>query len=278
MMWRMALPALSGFAMIGVALFAATAYQTEIAQWRRQREEALQRDGGWLTVAGLFWLHEGANTFGKDPGNEIVLPDGQATAGVFELHGGKVTVRMDGATRELWPDSLDVAKVGRLSLFVIQRSDKFGIRLKDPQSQYRRDFHGIETYPAQEEYKVTAKWLVEPRKIPILNILGQTESMDSPGYALFSLHGHQYRLRPYLETADAKELFYVFRDQTSAKETYGAGRFLYSAMPAGGHVVLDFNKAYNPPCAFTPYATCPLPPPENRLAVRIEAGEKKYGH
>jgi uncharacterized protein (DUF1684 family) len=278
MMWRMALPALAGFAMIGVALFAATAYQTEIAQWRRQREEALQRDGGWLTVAGLFWLHEGANTFGKDPGNEIVLPDGQATAGVFELHGGKVTVRMDGATRELWPDSLDVAKVGRLSLFVIQRSDKYGIRLKDPQSQYRRDFHGIETYPAQEEYKVTAKWLVEPRKIPILNILGQTESMDSPGYALFSLHGHQYRLRPYLETADAKELFYVFRDQTSAKETYGAGRFLYSAMPAGGHVVLDFNKAYNPPCAFTPYATCPLPPPENRLAVRIEAGEKKYGH
>jgi uncharacterized protein (DUF1684 family) len=278
MMWRMALPALAGFAMIGVALFAATAYQTEIAQWRRQREEALQRDGGWLTVAGLFWLHEGANTFGKDPGNEIVLPDGQATAGVFELHGGKVTVRMDGATRELWPDSLDVAKVGRLSLFVIQRSDKYGIRLKDPQSQYRRDFHGIETYPAQEEYQVTAKWLVEPRKIPILNILGQTESMDSPGYALFSLHGHQYRLRPYLETADAKELFYVFRDQTSAKETYGAGRFLYSAMPAGGHVVLDFNKAYNPPCAFTPYATCPLPPPENRLAVRIEAGEKKYGH
>jgi uncharacterized protein (DUF1684 family) len=278
MMWRMALPALAGFAMIGVALFAATAYQTEIAQWRRQREEALQRDGGWLTVAGLFWLHEGANTFGKDPGNEIVLPDGQATAGVFELHGGKVTVRMDGATRELWPDSLDVAKVGRLSLFVIRRSDKYGVRLKDPQSQYRHDFHGIETYPAQEEYKVTAKWLVEPRKIPILNILGQTESMDSPGYALFSLHGHQYRLRPYLETADAKELFYVFRDQTSAKETYGAGRFLYSAMPAGGHVVLDFNKAYNPPCAFTPYATCPLPPPENRLAVRIEAGEKKYGH
>jgi uncharacterized protein (DUF1684 family) len=269
----MALPALAG-----VALLAATAYQTEIAQWRRQREEGLKRDGGWLTVAGLFWLHEGTNTFGKDPGNEIVLPDGAAKAGVFELRGGKVTVKMEGTARELWPDSLDVAKVGRLSLFVIQRSDKYGIRLKDPDSQYRREFHGIETYPAQEEYRVTAKWVAAPAKIPILNVLGQTDAMDSPGYAVFTLHGHEYRLRPYLEEAGAKELFYVFRDQTSAKETYGAGRFLYSAMPADGHVVLDFNKAYNPPCAVTPYATCPLPPPENRLAVRIEAGEKKYGH
>jgi uncharacterized protein (DUF1684 family) len=238
----------------------------------------LKREGGWLSVAGLFWLHEGANTFGKDAGNEIALPDGAAKAGVFELHNGKVTVKMDGATRELWPDSLDVAKVDRLSLFVIKRSDKYGIRLKDPDSQYRREFHGIETYPAKEEYKVTAKWVAAPVKIPILNVIGQTESMDSPGYAVFRLHGHEYRLRPYLETVDAKELFYVFRDQTSAKETYGAGRFLYSAMPEDGHVVLDFNKAYNPPCAFTPYATCPLPPPENRLAARIEAGEKKYGH
>ena len=278
MTWRMALPALAAVAMVGVALLAATSYQTEIAQWRRQREEGLKREGGWLSVAGLFWLHEGANTFGKDAGNEIALPDGAAKAGVFELHNGKVTVKMDGATRELWPDSLDVAKVDRLSLFVIKRSDKYGIRLKDPDSQYRREFHGIETYPAKEEYKVTAKWVAAPVKIPILNVIGQTESMDSPGYAVFRLHGHEYRLRPYLETVDAKELFYVFRDQTSAKETYGAGRFLYSAMPEDGQVVLDFNKAYNPPCAFTPYATCPLPPPENRLAARIEAGEKKYGH
>ena len=273
MIWRMALPALAG-----VALFAATAYQTEIDHWHSQREDGLKRDGGWLSLAGLFWLHEGANPFGKDPGNEIALPDGAARAGVFELHNGKVTVKMDGATRELWPDSLDFAKVGRLSLFVIKRSDKYGIRLKDPDSQYRREFRGIESYPAQEEYRVTAKWVAAPQKIPILNVLGQTDSMDTPGYAVFTLRGREYRLRPYLETPDAKELFYVFRDQTSAKETYGAGRFLYSAMPADGHVVLDFNKAYNPPCAFTPYATCPLPPPQNRLAVRIEAGEKNYGH
>src|ERR1019366_8567072 len=97
MTWRMALPALAGVAMVGVALFAATAYQTEIAQWRVQREEGLKRDGGWLSVAGLFWLHEGANSFGKDPGNEIVLPDGAARAGAFDLHNGKVAVKMDGA-------------------------------------------------------------------------------------------------------------------------------------------------------------------------------------
>src|SRR5258708_4790488 len=153
MMWRIAVPALAG-----VALFAATAYQTEIAQWRRQREEGLKRDGGWLSVAGLFWLHEGANTFGKDQGNEIVLPDGASRAGVFELHNGTVTVKMDGATRELWPDSLDVAKVGRLSRFVIKRADKYGIRLKDPDSEYPPQFTAIDYYPTTENYKVSAKW------------------------------------------------------------------------------------------------------------------------
>jgi uncharacterized protein len=257
-----------------VAVLIAGSYSDEIAAWRKQREEGLKAPGGWLSVAGLFWLHEGANTFGKDASNEIVLPDGPPKAGVFELQGGKVTVKMDGAARELWPDSADVAKVGRLSLYVIQRGEKFGIRLKDPESEYRRNFHGIETFPAREEYRVTAEWVAEPVKIPILNVLGQTDEMQSPGYATFQLHGRQYRLRPVLEAPDDRELFFIFRDQTSGKETYPAGRFLYSAMPENGKVVLDFNKAYNPPCAFTPYATCPLPPAENRLAVRIEAGEK----
>jgi uncharacterized protein len=259
-------------------MLAATSYQTEIADWRRQREEGLQRDGGWLTVAGLFWLHDGPNRFGKDPANEIALPDGPAEAGVIALQDGKVKVTMGGETHELWPDSLDVAKVGRLSLFAIKRGDRYGIRLKDPDSVYRRDFHGIEYYPPKPEYRVTARFVTEPAKIPILNILGQTEPMESPGYAVFRLNGQELRLRPVFEEPGAKELFYIFRDLTSAKETYGAGRFLYSAMPKDGKVELDFNKAYNPPCAFTPYATCPLPPAENRLAVKVEAGEKKYGH
>jgi hypothetical protein len=273
MMWSAFLPALAA-----VALFAANGYQAEIAEWHAKREAALQRDGGWLTVTGLFWLHEGVNPFGKDPGNRIVLSDGTAHAGTFDLHSGKVTVHMDGVTRQLKLDSDDAAKVGRLSLFAIKRGDKYGIRLKDPESEYRREFKGIESYPAQEEYRVTARWVEAPVEIPILNVLGQTEGNPSPGYAVFQLHGQEYRLRPILEEPEAKELFYIFRDQTSGKETYGAGRFLYSELPSGGHVVLDFNKAYNPPCAFTPYATCPLPPAENRLPVRIEAGEKKYGH
>ena len=259
-------------------MLAATSYQTEIAEWRRQREAGLKREGGWLSVAGLFWLHDGANRFGKDAENDVVLPDGPAQAGVFELRDGKVTVTMGGESRELWPDSLDVAKVGRLSLFVIKRGEKYAIRLKDPDSEYRRAFHGIEYYPASEAYRVTAQFVAEPARIPILNILGQTEAMESPGYVKFRLNGRELRLRPVFEEPGAKELFYIFRDDTTGKETYPAGRFLYSALPKDGKVELDFNKAYNPPCAFTPYATCPLPPPENRLGVKVEAGEKKYGH
>jgi len=273
MAWRMS------FLLIPLAAAAAvSAYQSEIEAWRRAREQALKAEGGWLSVAGLFWLHEGANRFGQDPSNDVVLPAGDAHAGVFALHQGKVTVSMGGRTRDVAHDSADVVTVGRLSLFVIQRGNKYGIRLKDPDSQYRRGFHGIEYFPADERYRVNARFVAEPRSIPILNVLGQTEPSECPGYALFHLNGHELRLYPILEEPGAKELFYIFRDQTTGKETYGAGRFLYSALPKDGQVTLDFNKAYNPPCAFTPYATCPLPPKENRLAVRIEAGEKTYGH
>jgi hypothetical protein len=264
--------------LVGAAVFAASTYQTEIARWHSERAARLQAGDGWLTLAGLFWLHEGANAFGKDPGGEIAPPDGPAHAGVFHLDHGKVTVTVDGATRTVKPDSDDVVKVGRLSLVAIQRSGKYGVRVKDPESPARREFKGIDSFPVDEAYRITAKWVAEPKKIPILNILGQTEDSDCPGYAVFRLHGREYKLYPILEEPGAQELFFIFRDQTSSKETYGAGRFFYSDMPKAGQVVLDFNKAYNPPCAFTPYATCPLPPPENRLPVRIEAGEKRYGH
>ncbi len=262
--------------LMAMALSAASTYQSEIAQWREKREAALKADGGWLTVAGLFWLHEGSNPMGTDAANEIVLPDGAARSGAFELHNGKVTVGAPG--RELKPDSSDVLKVGRLSLFAIRRGERFGIRLKDPDSEYRRGFTRLEYFPAGEAWRLTARFVPEPKKIPILNVLGQTEESECPGYAVFHLAGQELRLYPILEEPGAKELFYIFKDQTSGKETYGAGRFLYSDLPRDGKVVLDFNKAYNPPCSFTPYATCPLPPPENRLPVRVEAGEKKYGH
>ena len=261
-----------------VALSAAMPYAAEIAEWRRAREARLKADDGWLSLVGLFWLHEGANAFGRNAANEITLPDGPDHSGIFELRGGTVTVAMNGSTRGVTNDSADFVAVGRLKLLVIQRGDKIGIRVKDPQSSYRREFHGIQSFPADERYRVTAKFVAEPRQIPILNVLGQTDMSECPGYAQFRLNGKELRLYPVLEQAGAKELFYIFRDETTGKTTYPAGRFLYSDLAKDGHVVLDFNKAYNPPCAFTPYATCPLPPKENRLAVRIEAGEKTYGH
>jgi hypothetical protein len=261
-------------------LYASGTYQSEMAEWRRQREAALLADGGWLTVTGLFWLHEGANRFGSEPANEVVLPNDPAlkSSGAFDLDHGKVVMRMDGQSRELHADSAesrDVVTLGSLSLFVIRRGDRYGIRLKDRNSRLRKEFTGLRYFPVTESYRVSARFVPDARKIPIPNILGQTEDMPSPGYVEFDLEGRKLRLTPVEESPN--ELFFIFRDLTSGRETYGSGRFLHTAMPKDGKVELDFNKAYNPPCAFTPYATCPLPPKENRLAVRIAAGEFKYG-
>jgi uncharacterized protein len=264
---------LAGLLVGAGVLMAVSPYEQEVLKWRQEREAALKAPDGWLSLAGLFWFHDGANRFGKDPSADLPLPDGPAQAGVFQFHDGKVM--LDG--REIKPDVSGPIHVGRLSLTVIKRADKIGIRVKDPESEARRHFHGLESFPIGEQYRITAKWVAEPRDIPILNVLGQTAPSPSPGYAVFRLHGQELKLRPIIEEPGAKKLFYIFRDQTAGKETYGAGRFFYSEMPSDGKVVLDFNEAYNPPCAFTPYATCPLPPAENRLAVRIEAGEKKYG-
>jgi uncharacterized protein (DUF1684 family) len=172
------------------------------------------------------------------------------------------------------PDSLTA---GGLTMFVIHRGQRYAVRLKDKNSEFRQAFTGLHWFPVREDYRIVARFVPydAPHKIAIPNILGETEEEPSPGYAVFTLHGHSYRLDPVLED---DQLFFIFRDQTSGKETYGSGRFLYATMPKEGKVVLDFNKAYNPPCAFTPFATCPLPPKENRLAVRIEAGELNYGH
>jgi uncharacterized protein len=268
---------LPAFALGPIAILAASTYSSDIAAWRKAREEQLRSDGNWLTVTGFFWLDDGPNTFGRGPGNKVVLPDGPARAGVFTVRNRKVTVTADGKTRAIKPNSDDAFKAGRLTLLVLERGGRFAIRLKDPQSQARREFRGIDYYPPKAAYRVTAKFIPRPRKVPVLNVLGQTEQYDSPGYAEFRLSGQTLKLYAILEEPGAKELFYIFRDQTSGKETYGAGRFLYSDLPRDGKVTLDFNKAYNPPCAFTAYATCPLPPPGNRLPVRIEAGEKKYG-
>jgi uncharacterized protein (DUF1684 family) len=272
------------------------AYRAEVRRWREDREARLKAEGSWLTLAGLFWLKEGPNGFGSDPAGDIVLPEGSAPpkAGVFELKGGQVTValqpgaggRIDGRPvsrpATLRPDasgSPDVLEMGALSLTVIERGGRLGIRLKDKNSPVRKAFTGLRWFEIDEAYRVEARWVSHPQPKPVKvpNVLGQTESMPSPGYAEFTLGGRAVRLDGVLEEPHADQLFFILRDQTSGKETYGAGRFLYADLPKAGKVVLDFNKAYNPPCAFTPYATCPLPPPQNWMPVRVEAGELNYG-
>jgi uncharacterized protein (DUF1684 family) len=291
-------------ALLGLAAMAAAdvrtpdlAYRADIDKWRADREARLKSDGGWLQVVGLFWLKDGANAFGTDAGNAIVLPagSGPGRAGVFELRGGKTTVRLepgveatvDGqpvTARELRPDvpgPADVLKLGpRLTLHVIERGGRYGIRLKDRESALLKDFAGLRWFPVQEDYRVEARFVpyASPKKIPVPNVLGQVEELPSPGYAAFTIGGREVRLDPVLEEPGATELFFIFRDQTTGQQTYPAGRFLYAPMPEDGRVTLDFNKAYSPPCAFTPYATCPLPPKQNRLPVRIEAGEMHSGH
>jgi len=268
-------------------------YLQQIEQWRAHREARLKADDGWLTVAGLFWLNGGDNSAGTAPDCAMVLPAGSAPAhaGVFHFHGGKtsfravpgVAVAVNGKPVESAElksdddkDGPDELSINALTMYVIHRGDKYGIRLKDRNSEYRRSFTGLHWYPIRPDYRVTAKLVAwpQPKEIPIANILGQTEPTPSPGYLEFTLNGVPLRLDAVTED---NTLFLIFRDRTAGKTTYGAGRFLNADMPKDGVAVLDFNKAYNPPCAFTPYATCPLPPPQNRLAVAIEAGEMKYG-
>jgi uncharacterized protein len=276
-----------------VALPAAgPAYRAEIEKWRQQREARLKAEEGWLAVAGLFWLDEGVNRFGSSADNSIALPAGAAppVAGAFELRQGRVSVRVEPGVivtaagkpvtamelRSDEPGPPDVLKLSRLSLHVIARGGRYGIRLKDPESETRRSFAGLRWFPVSDEMRVDARFVPwpSPRTIPIPNVLGQVNDLPSPGYAEFIVAGRKLRLEPVIEEPGAQELFFIFRDQTAGKESYPAGRFLYAPMPKDGAVVLDFNKAYSPPCAFTAYATCPLPPPQNRLPVRIEAGEK----
>lgn len=274
---------------LGVALSAASligaTYRQEIERWRQEREAKLKADDGWLTVAGLFWLKEGRNTVGSDPSNSILLPRGAAHLGVFEFHNGTTSFRpapgidipSRSALKSDTDDSPDLVQYGDFSMFIIHRGQRYAVRLRDKKSEFRKSFTGLHWFPIREEYRINANWIryPEPRKMPVPNILGETEQQPSPGYAAFQLHGREYRLYPVLE---GDQLFFIFRDQTSGKQTYPSGRFFYADLPVKDRVILDFNKAYNPPCAFTPYATCPLPPRENRLSVRIEAGELNYGH
>lgn len=267
-----------------------SAYKQSIEKWRQDYQASLKADDGWLTVSGLFWLHEGKNTFGSAAGNDVVLPAPvPEKAGDFELHAGKVTVHINAGsqitmngkpvtTAELQPDVKENRLVtGDLTFFVHTGGDNhYAIRLKDKNSKLRKTFTGLHWYPVNEHYNLNAHYTAYPkaRTAQIGIVHGGRAETTFIGYITYSLDGKEYRL-------DATEdkpgnLFIVFRDLTSKTETYQAARFLDEDIPKDGKLELDFNKAYNPPCAYNPYTTCPLPSPGNRLLIAIPAGEKRY--
>jgi uncharacterized protein len=265
------------------------AYRAEVERWRREREERLKAEDGWLTVVGLHWLEEGAHAMGRDPGLAVALPAGPGRAGVVERRGPQVKAtlaeglgatlngRPASGTVELTSDADGPANVlafASLRLSVIKRGGRYGLRVRDAESPARRGFTGLRWFPVDEAWRVRARFepARSPRTIPIPNVLGQVEPMPTPGRVVFTLGGREHSLEPVLERGET-QLFFIFRDETAGGDTYPAGRFLYADPPRDGSVVLDFNRAYSPPCAFTDFATCPLPPPQNRLPLRIEAGE-----
>jgi uncharacterized protein len=275
-------------------------YVRDVEEWQRARAQRLTADGGWLTVAGLAWLKPGQNSFGAAPASDVVLPahSAPAQAGVFVLEGKQVRVEVrPGIAVTLGGKPVtntplrsdaggtapDVLSLGALTMQIIDRGGRLGVRVKDMESPARAAFKGLHYFPIDPRYRVVAKFTPHPQPVTlnIPTVLGTVESMPSPGYVSFAIEGvpgaQALRLDAVVEPGET-DLFFIFRDATAGKTTYGAGRFLYAAPPAGGQVVLDFNKAYSPPCAFTPHATCPLPPPNNRLSVAIEAGEKFAGH
>jgi uncharacterized protein (DUF1684 family) len=271
------------------------AYIAEIEAWHAKRIQALTSKTGWLSLSGLYWLKEGENTYGSNPANDIKFPAGRSPEyiGSIYLQKGKIWTEIDNdvnvlvedqkiATMEMDPDisgKPTILTLDSLSWFVIQRGDRYGIRLRDRESPYRRNFEGIENYAINIAWRIPAKLesYHPPKKIEVPNILGTVSEETTPGALVFTIDNIKYQLDPIAEPGD-KKLFIIFADKTNNDETYGAGRFLYVEMPGeDGQTTIDFNEAYNPPCAFTPFATCLLPPAQNILPIKITAGEKKYG-
>jgi uncharacterized protein len=283
---------IAAIALVVAAQDMPAAYRAEIGKYRRERIAELSAPNGWLAVQGLFWLHDGANSAGSDPGSEIRLPArAPKRLGTFTLKDGTVTftaaegtqVTADGRAVSTFTFAArggerSAVTTAGLTLFVIRRSDRVGLRLLDPDSVARRRFSGLRYFPLDPAYRVKAAFVSYPeiKKVPVPNVLGQLVPMESPGYVEFALNGNRYRLEPVYETARRDDLFFIFKDQTSRTETYAAGRYLHASLPVDGFVDLDFNRAYNPPCAFTDFATCPVPVKNNQLPVAIRAGELRY--
>ena len=274
---------------------AQTDYVKGIEKWRSDEESNLKKETGWLTVAGLFWLKEGINTVGAGPDFDVRLTDNfkKGKFGEIDFKSGAATLKVESGV-EAQSDGKSIStpidlvsdekgkpteiRAGSQTFYLIRREDRFGIRLKDSQSKARVTFKGQHWFPIDESYKVTVRFeaFPEPKEVMVPNVLGGKFKMKSPGTLKFTLKGKEYSLQPVVE--EDETLFIIFSDKSNLDETYKSGRFLYADKAVNGEARLDFNKAKNPPCAFTPFATCPLPPPGNNLDMEIKAGEKRYVH
>ncbi|MGH8190284.1 MAG: DUF1684 domain-containing protein [Rhodanobacteraceae bacterium] len=268
-------------------------YLQEIERWHAARIERLTAPNGWLSLVGLEWLKPGTNRIGSAADNDIVLAKAPRYLGRIEWdEDGALSLALDPAADvlvdgrrathatlvdDIHPKPTEVS-FGTISFIAIDRDGRKGLRVRDTEAPTRSGFSGIERFPVDPVWRIVAEWrpLDPPFLLATGTVIGTIEQYPAPGRAVFERDGRRHALYPVREAPGDHELFLIFADATSGKETYGAARFLYADMPADGTIVLDFNKAYNPPCAFTPYATCPLAPPENRLDLKVLAGEKKY--
>jgi uncharacterized protein len=261
--------------------------------WRTERLERLQRPDGWLSLVGLHWIEAGRHTVGSGSDNAVVLATGPARLGEVELADGRLrffaaedsAATVDGRP-VAGPVLLSADAEGRVprlvfadgdaSLQAIERSGRFALRVRDANAPTRVGFVGIEHYPVDPAWYFEARFDAHPpgQTIDIANVLGSIDPMDNPGALVFERDGVEHRLEAVDEGGE--QLFIIFADRTNRSETYGAGRFVYVDRPLEGRTAIDFNRAYNPPCAFTAHSTCPLPPPENRLDLAVTAGERRY--
>ena len=265
--------------------------QEELA-WREKRDKEMRTPTSWLNIAGLYWLKEGVNRFGTSEENSIKLPEDSAPpfAGNFLLNNGIVTLiseqgvelKVNGNDADgsvLKGDDLgkpDVVELNELRMWVIKRFDQYAIRLRNLNHIPFQNYIGLDFYPPKEKYKLLAEFhpFQEPKKVEVGTVIGKNTEMSSLGYVTFKIDGKAYRLDAF--SGKPQTLFFIFGDETNGKDTYEASRFLDAEILESGKVVLNFNRAHNPPCAYTPHATCPLPPPQNQLKISILAGEKKY--
>jgi len=258
----------------------ATLLAGDYSAFHAAREKEIASGDGWITLVGPHWLRQGENRVGSDPSADVPLPEkAPREAGVVVLRGNQAWFQPASgvhiAPRRLRPDA-DVIQLGRIKFFLIEREGKLAVRVKDQDAPARKEFTGLKWFPIDPAWKIEATFtaFAERHTISFNTMAGVKEEMDCPGFVTFRKDGREFRLDPVEED---HRLFFVFRDLTSGKSTYGGARFLYADPPRNGKVVLDFNEAVNPPCVFTSFATCPLPPPQNRLSIEVNAGELMYG-